>query len=652
MARRNLIGSWIDDVLNADARLGMAVPAEVVGGWGQDTLTGGSGSDKLRGGLQGDLLVGGGGEDWLFGGAGDDTLISGDGSAMRGGDGDDTLVVRAGHAAGARNNRVFGGSGHDTLVLRLSDAQAADAGMMAEIARVRAFIDSAPGDDDFLVSRELGVRVQQVEALVVQVDHAPASLAPVRLADLAANHGGFAIRGTTTGYFGAVAVAAGDVNGDGHGDLVLGDTSYDNGTATDAGRVYVVFGKADTATVTTAQLEAGLGGYVLTGSTRAGQAGFNLAGLGDLNGDGLADIGIGAPFITIGGQHWAGATYVAWGQAATDAIDLGSLSADGNGYRISGAAAQARLGVSMANVGDMNGDGIPDLALYTSDWVDSAGGATVVVGKGSAAGVPLSALTAARGFTIHGIVGSPPLRLAAAGDINGDGLADLVLGKADLSTGLGENPAAAWVVFGSTHPQAVELGALGSHGFAVAGMGYDTSNYSVAGPGDVNGDGIDDLLIGLGIHPAPGGYASDGEAWVLFGHRGTAPYRLADAGAGIGGFHIKGEAGLSGAAGYEVAAVGDVNGDGLADMLISAPQGAFHGDGFGYLVFGRTGTAEVRLSDVAAGIGGVKILGGPGEAVADVLPAGDVNADGLADVLVATYSGAAYVVYGSSNWLV
>jgi hypothetical protein len=236
-----------------------------------------------------------------------------------------------------------------------------------------------------------------------------------------------------------------------------------------------------------------------------------------------------------------------------------------------------QTGYSVAGAGDVNGDGIADLVI----GAPGARSTFVVFGKtaGFAAKIDLSSLDGTNGFRIDGA--NPRdiavTSLAGAGDVNGDGVADLVFGAPYEES--------AFVLFGKTTGFApvTDLASLdGTNGFSIDGVQSRTSGagLSVSGAGDVNGDGIADLVIGApGV--SPNGKFFAGSTYVVFGtasgFRKRIDVSLLD---GANGFRIDG-ATTSAHSGRSVAA-GDVNGDGVTDLIIAAP-----GIAKTFVVFGR-----------------------------------------------------------------
>ena len=180
------------------------------------------------------------------------------------------------------------------------------------------------------------------------------------------------------------------------------------------------------------------------------------------------------------------------------------------------------------------------------------------------------------------------MSVAGSGDVNGDGLADVIVGASGGDAGSETNAGLSYVVFGKPGTGPVDLAALGSGGFVIEGVAaYDISGRSVAGAGDVNGDGLADLLVGGPRELIWGDGDFAGSSYVVFGKPGSAPIRLGALGGG--GFTLAGAA-ANDYSGQSVSGAGDVNGDGLADLIIGAwsasPDGEFFA-GSSYVVFSQ-----------------------------------------------------------------
>jgi len=453
---------------------------------------------------------------------------------------------------------------------------------------------------------------------------------------------------------GAVA-HAGDVNGDGREDVIVGAENAGNNARANSGSAYVVFGTPDGGGIDLRS--PGASGFRIDGAAATDLAGGAVGGGGDYNGDGLDDVIVGAQAASTGGRMGNGAAYVVFGKRDAGTVDLSALG--GRGVRIDGAADNNQAGFAVAGVGDMNGDRRPEVVLSAFDAGNNgraqSGSAYVVFGKASTARVDLAALGAS-GFRIDGAGTGDRAgeALDTAGDVNGDGRADVVVGAFEADPFGRANAGSAWVVFGAPSTARIDLRAPGARAFRVAGSRPDDfAGDAVAGAGDANSDGLADIVVGA-RGADDNGRADSGSAYIVFGSRSAAT--LDTRSLGTRGFSAGG-ARSNDLAGTSVGRAGDHNSDGLDDVLVGAPSAgnAGAGSGSGYLLFGRRGAARIDLADVGAN--GVRVDGEQAmDQSSESLAGGfDFSGDGAPDAIIGAPgadhgragSGSAYVLFGA-----
>jgi hypothetical protein len=433
----------------------------------------------------------------------------------------------------------------------------------------------------------------------------------------------------------------GDINGDGERDIVVASNRADSNGRLNSGSVYVIFGPFTDGEI---NVEILVGrGYRIDGASTGDHAGFAVAVLGDVNGDHLDDILVGAPNSANAIRSWAGRAYVIFGKASTESVDLLSFdngSHADQGFVIDGGHEEDSLGIDLDDIGDMNGDGLADMIINSY-----GSSAYVVFGKAGTAPIDLKDFDddeqGSQGFRIyrpnHMEIDSEDYVVAGIGDVNGDGTPDVYVQTCWRTT----DKDGCWkrkglVIFGKKSSVSIRANKLGNRGFMIDWL-WHLSGLSLrpGGSGDLNDDGKADLIA---IYSS----SSDKyEAVLLFGKDDSEkinPYEV-----GRHGYRIKPWLDKEGYGPFplglidRVAAAGDLDKDGTPDMLISAPTADPRGRndaGCIFVVYGRRRDGSAfKLRDL--GRHGYRIDGPEADELLglDLSGSKDLNGDYRPDIL-------------------
>jgi hypothetical protein len=420
--------------------------------------------------------------------------------------------------------------------------------------------------------------------------------------------------------FGISIAAAGDVNGDGYGDVIVGAAEFDNGQVGE-GKVFVYHG-SPVGLPTTPD-------WSVEGEQAGANFGVSVGTAGDVNGDGYDDVIVGANFYD-NGQTDEGRASVYHG-SASGLSPTPSWIAESN-------QADAVFGYSARTAGDVNGDGYDDVIVgamaYDNGELDEG---RAYVYLGSPKGLRRRPRWTAEGNQpgAQGGCACFGYSVGTAGDVNGDGYDDVVVGAPFQDNGQ-NNEGRAYVYLGSPLGPSTQP--------AWTGEGDQENAYfgrAVGTAGDVDGDGYDDIVVGADYYDKD--QQDEGAAFVYHGSR-SGPSTTAQ---WIGDTNLGGTR-----YGASVGAAGDVNGDGFGDLIVGAPSwwGTPSTGGAAFAYFGSASGLPAAPDWMGLGQG-TYVAAQYGLSVGT---AGDVNGDGFDELLVGArhethgefFEGVAYSYHG------
>jgi len=433
-------------------------------------------------------------------------------------------------------------------------------------------------------------------------------------------------------------------------------------------------------------------GFVFTGANNFNYLGYSVSNLGDVNADGIDDIIVGAyGSSSLNRGYNTGIAYVIFGQQSNNdsyILNLNTFVSGSKGFIIYGARMHDCVGASVRNAGDINGDGINDMIIGAENTtvtigkknnVDddddnyssiryNAGMAYVILGRRISSDIDLNNFKSGPlGYKIYGASSYSYLAggtgTSIAGDFNNDGIDDFMVSSIGTTYGR-DNCGITYVIFGSSNNKYnsfTSIDLLYNPTLSIFGAkSNDYAGYSISGGGDINGDGITDIIIGAPL-ASPYGRSNAGIIYIIYGSQrystNSSAIDLSRFTSGRLGFKVNGAFGDSfiggDAIGLAVSHGGDVNNDGYSDIIIAGYMTAV------YVLFGRnTISSDIDLYDFMSSKRNGFIIYAETTGYrlgTSVKYAGDCNHDGIDDIIISSLyasvldrfqAGIAYVIFG------
>ena len=443
--------------------------------------------------------------------------------------------------------------------------------------------------------------------------------------------------------FGLTVSSAGDFNGDGIEDAMVGASQATSNGEEFAGKVFIFYGRG---TANPLDLLANADAdVIIQGQNNSDQVGSSVASIGDFNGDGFGDVIVSATGRNSNGNTNSGSALIFFGRSSTNQLIL-NAETEAN-IILEGQSNFGWFGNSVASAGDFNGDGLDDVivgaAFDTTNGVPNSGNAFIFFGQTPSSQIVLNADTNSN-VILDGRIPYDNFgqSVASAGDFNGDGLNDVIVGAYADGNQAGEQSGAAFIFFGQNPTGQINLSAGLDSNIILEGQNtWDAFGYSVDSAGDFNGDGLSDVIVGA-VLDDNNGKIDSGSAFIFFGQNPTSQLiLLADANADV---ILDGQS-ADDRFGSGISSAGDFNDDGFDDVIVGLANNASTDRAL--IFFGQNTSTQLKLrANTGAGILLSAINSGSNFGTS-AASAGDFNGDGIEDVIVGDF-GNAYIFPGNN----